>query len=238
MLARALRRTFGFVVGVMLTGSSAFAQVPAAPVIDYVYTLPPAWTATPYPDGLVLMSPPSATNERCVFTVWPMRPAGTNLLQDAYAVFQDVFRTYEPRPLTTRGSDAVVGRTRNIRPGLGLRHRAARRRTSRLDGIPPGLRFRCQTERASRRDFRRVTRPAREHVHGRTGGQRVAAVLLQSQFQDWPPSDQSTSFARTFRERGSPPPPGPQASLSSPPTAATATRPRRSSPTESTAPKR
>ena len=102
MLARALRRTFGFVVGVMLTGSSAFAQVPAAPVNDYVYTLPPAWTATPYPDGLVLMSPPSATNERCVFTVWPMRPAGTNLLQDAYAVFQDVFRTYEPRPLTTR----------------------------------------------------------------------------------------------------------------------------------------
>jgi hypothetical protein len=104
MVVRGLWQTLGFALGVALAGSSAYAQVPAAPVSDYVYTLPPAWTSTPYPDGLVLMSPPSATNERCVFTVWPLRPGGTNLLQDAYAVFQDVFRTYEPRPLTTRGT--------------------------------------------------------------------------------------------------------------------------------------
>jgi hypothetical protein len=91
---------------VVLAGSSAYSQnVPLPPTVnEYVYTSPPAWTATPYPDGLVLMSPPSATNERCVFTVWPLRPAGTNLLRDASAVFQEVFRTYEPRALTTRGT--------------------------------------------------------------------------------------------------------------------------------------
>src|SRR5207249_2038368 len=59
---------------------------------EYVYAVPPGWTAQQYPDGIVLMSPASATNERCLITVWPMRPAGANLLADAYAVFQDVYK--------------------------------------------------------------------------------------------------------------------------------------------------
>ena len=64
---------------------------------DYVYETPPGWTATQYPDGMVLMSPTSATNERCVVTLWPMRAAGANLLADADSVFRDVYRTYELR---------------------------------------------------------------------------------------------------------------------------------------------
>src|SRR5215467_8331665 len=97
-------RWLGVSVSVLLTTLSVQAQVPPPTVNEYVYTLPPSWTTTPYPDGLVLMSPPSATNERCVFTVWPMRPAGANLVRDAYSAFQEVYRAYEPRTMTTRGT--------------------------------------------------------------------------------------------------------------------------------------
>ena len=130
MVARYARCALAW-CGVVVAGSSAYSQVPPAPVNDYVYTLPPAWTATAYPDGLVLMSPPSATNERCVFTVWPMRPAGPDLLRDATAVFQDVYRAYEPRPLTTRGTPMPSSITRGtsgqgwdyviVRRGVGPR---------------------------------------------------------------------------------------------------------------------
>src|SRR2546421_560929 len=71
---------------------------------DYVYETPPGWTATQYSDGMVLMSPASATNERCVVTLWPMRAAGANLLADADSVFRDVYRTYELRNQTVRGT--------------------------------------------------------------------------------------------------------------------------------------
>ncbi|MGH7619614.1 MAG: hypothetical protein ACREPM_20565, partial [Gemmatimonadaceae bacterium] len=71
---------------------------------DYVYTMPPGWTAQQYPDGLVLMSPASVTNERCVFTLWPMRGAGNNLVSDANAIFQDIYKAYRPANQTVRGS--------------------------------------------------------------------------------------------------------------------------------------
>src|SRR5262249_31213669 len=76
---------------------------PARPA-EYGDTPPPGWTTKQYPDGIVLMSPVSATNEVCVVTVWPMRPAGTNLLADASSIFQDVYKTYEPRTQTNRGT--------------------------------------------------------------------------------------------------------------------------------------
>jgi hypothetical protein len=195
MVACVLRRTLGFVVGVMLAGSSAFAQVPAAPVNDYVYTLPPAWTATPYPDGLVLMSPPSATNERCVFTVWPMRPAGTNLLQDASAVFQDVFRTYEPRPLTTRGTPMPSSVARGT-SGQGWDYVIVRR------GVGP----RGSTE--SRLGFVLVVKlnarlavisgvsqdPLVSTCMGELAGNVWPRFFYSLSFKNWPPSDQSTSL--------------------------------------------
>jgi hypothetical protein len=71
---------------------------------EYVYATPAGWTATQYPDGIVLMSPLSATNERCVVTLWPMRPAGANLLADANNIFRDVYKAYELRNMTVRGS--------------------------------------------------------------------------------------------------------------------------------------
>lgn len=76
-----------------------------ATLSEYVFTVPPMWTATKYTDGLVLMSPASVTNERCVVTISPMRPsAGGNLLAEADNVFRDVYRQYDLRNMTNRGT--------------------------------------------------------------------------------------------------------------------------------------
>jgi hypothetical protein len=128
MGARYVRCALALLGCVVAAGSSAYSQnVPLpATVSEYVYSLPPAWTATPYPDGLVLMSPPSATSERCVFTLWPMRPAGPNLMRDATAIFQEVYRDYEPRALTTRGTPMPSSVARGI-SGQGWDYAIVRR---------------------------------------------------------------------------------------------------------------
>jgi len=113
MTTRWTLRPLGFSVCVLIAASAYSQNTQLPPTVnDYQYTLPPSWTATAYPDGLVLMSPPSVTNERCVFTIWPMRPAGANLLRDASALFQEVYRAYEPRPMTTRGTPMPSSITR------------------------------------------------------------------------------------------------------------------------------
>jgi hypothetical protein len=72
---------------------------------EYVFTLPPTWTGNKYTDGLVLMSPTSVTNERCVVTISPMRPsAGGNLLAEADSIFRDVYKAYQPAAMTNRGT--------------------------------------------------------------------------------------------------------------------------------------
>ncbi|HEX3584816.1 MAG TPA: hypothetical protein VH024_02420, partial [Candidatus Angelobacter sp.] len=72
---------------------------------EYVFTVPPTWTGTKYTDGLVLMSPTSVTNERCVVTISPMRPStGGNLLAEADNVFRDVYKQYDLRNMTNRGT--------------------------------------------------------------------------------------------------------------------------------------
>jgi hypothetical protein len=89
-------------------GAANSAQTSAgspASLAEYVYATPPGWTATTYPDGIVLMSPAYATNEKCVVTLWPMRSAGGNLLSDANYIFQDVYKNYELRNQTVRGSE-------------------------------------------------------------------------------------------------------------------------------------
>ena len=75
-----------------------------ATLSEYAYTTPDGWTASQYSDGIVLMSPASVTNERCVVTLWPMRPAGADVIGDANRIFQDVYKNYEPRNQTTRGT--------------------------------------------------------------------------------------------------------------------------------------
>ena len=87
-----------------LTLSAQTAATGPASLGEYVYTAPPGWKTTQYPDGIVIMSPASATNEICVVTLWPMRSAGTNLVSDANSIFQDVYKTYELRNQTNRGT--------------------------------------------------------------------------------------------------------------------------------------
>ena len=107
MTARHLRHGLYFMICFVLAGPSARSQPNAfnpATLGEYVYATPPGWTATQYPDGIVLMSPLSATNERCVVTLWPMRPTGANLLGDAFNILRDVYKTYELRNQTVRGT--------------------------------------------------------------------------------------------------------------------------------------
>jgi hypothetical protein len=104
-----LHRWLGVALAVFAQGTPLplAAQTPApspASLGEYEYTAPPGWATKQYPDGIVLMSPASATNEVCVVTLWPMRSAGTNLLTDANRIFQDVYKTYELRNRTTRGT--------------------------------------------------------------------------------------------------------------------------------------
>jgi len=84
-------------------GSEATASSPAT-LGEYIYAMPSRWTAQTYSDGIVLLSPVYGTNERCVVTLWPTRSAGASLLADADSIFQDVYKTYELRNQTVRGT--------------------------------------------------------------------------------------------------------------------------------------
>jgi hypothetical protein len=93
--------------------------------------MPPGWTAKQYPDGLLLSSPVSVTNEVCLMTVWPMRAAGANLLSDANTIFSQVYQQYELRNQTMRGTPMPPTLTRGtsgqgwdyviVRRGIGPR---------------------------------------------------------------------------------------------------------------------
>lgn len=84
---------------------STTAQMPTGPasLTEYTYSVPPGWTPKQYPDGLVLFSPVSNTGEQCQISMWPMRPASNNLLNDAASAFQQVFSGFEPRSKTSDG---------------------------------------------------------------------------------------------------------------------------------------
>jgi len=58
---------------------------------EYVFTAPAGWAAQKLSDAIMLSSPPSETNEKCLLYLMPMRPASANLLQDAYNAFRDVW---------------------------------------------------------------------------------------------------------------------------------------------------
>lgn len=106
MTAQQLGRGFCFMICILVANRiSAHAQgLNPATLSEYVYATPAGWTANQYPDGIVLTSPVSNTGERCLISMWPMRPAGASLQADANYIFQDVFRTYELRNRTSRGT--------------------------------------------------------------------------------------------------------------------------------------
>ncbi len=63
---------------------------------DYVYAVPAGWGKQQYPDGITLSSTGN-NGERCLLTMWPMRSAGNNLWTDAYNIFSEIYKAYEPR---------------------------------------------------------------------------------------------------------------------------------------------
>ena len=86
-------------------GHSQSNAIGLATLNEYIFSVPPGWTPTKYSDGIVLMSPASVTNERCVVTISPMRrSSGGNLLAEADSVFRDVYRQYDLRNMTNRGT--------------------------------------------------------------------------------------------------------------------------------------
>lgn len=84
-------------------GAAANAESAGA-LSDYIYAAPAGWTANHYPDGIVLTSPASQTGERCLISMWPMRPFSGNLLRDADFAFRDIYKTYVLKNQTSSGS--------------------------------------------------------------------------------------------------------------------------------------
>ncbi len=72
---------------------TAFAQTSEEPSGDFAYAIPEGWTGQKYPDGIVYVSPVFNNGEKCVLTVFEMRPTSGNLENDASNVFREVFNT-------------------------------------------------------------------------------------------------------------------------------------------------
>lgn len=71
---------------------------------EYIFTAPAGWAAQKLSDAIMLSSPPSETNEKCLLYLMPMRPASANLLQDATNAFRDVWlRNFVLRNQTPAG---------------------------------------------------------------------------------------------------------------------------------------
>lgn len=105
MIRSILHSAFHLFAWVPLFTAVAFSQAPAGSTLgDYIYSAPQGWTTANYPDGIVLTSPGSQTGEHCMISMWPMRPAGQSLIHDADTAFQQIFKGYEPRNQTSRGT--------------------------------------------------------------------------------------------------------------------------------------
>jgi hypothetical protein len=110
MTTHRLRQWLFCMACLVLAGSGpVFAQGAAtsnaSSLGEYVFSTPPGWQANQYSDGITLTSPASATGERCLIQMWPMRQAGANMQADANSIFQQVFQGYEPRFRTDRGGE-------------------------------------------------------------------------------------------------------------------------------------
>jgi hypothetical protein len=86
------------------TSAAAPAALGLSSLDDYIYTPPPGWTAQKLSDAIMISSPFSATNEKCLIYLLPMRPAGPDLLQDANNAFRDAWlRNFVLRNQTPAG---------------------------------------------------------------------------------------------------------------------------------------
>jgi hypothetical protein len=85
-------------------GAPAFAPGPAT-LDDYIFTAPAGWNAKRNPDSIILESPLLGTSEKCFIFMWPMQPAGPDLLADANRLFAAAWASYELRDRDGRGGD-------------------------------------------------------------------------------------------------------------------------------------
>lgn len=107
-------RSITFLTVFLFAIANGNGQTPAAVSLsDYIYTIPPGWTPTTYPDGIVISAPVSNTGERCLLQIWPMRASSGNLAQDAVQSFRQIFSAYRTtesqyatRNSITRGTSA------------------------------------------------------------------------------------------------------------------------------------
>ncbi|HEY2360735.1 MAG TPA: hypothetical protein VGK36_06450 [Candidatus Angelobacter sp.] len=120
LIARNLRAVEAMLTNAVLSGATTTpdaSNAPAGPgnnnvapgavglssLDDYIYTPPTGWAAQRLSDAIMLSSPLSSTNEKCLIYLLPMRPAGANLLQDANSAFRDAWRNFVPRNQTPAG---------------------------------------------------------------------------------------------------------------------------------------
>ncbi len=102
MIPKHLPHCLALALGTALLGPAPLSAQGA--LDEYVFATPRGWTGTRYPDGIVLAAPVANTGERCLISLWPTRPAGPNLLNDADNAFQEIFKTYQRSDQTTRGT--------------------------------------------------------------------------------------------------------------------------------------
>ena len=97
--------------GMLIFCLDGYGQTSAAQsggLTDYVYTCPPGWTPTQYPDGIVLSSPASNTGEKCNLTLWPMRKPSGNLVTDGVQAFQEIFKAFVPKTSQYATRNSVI----------------------------------------------------------------------------------------------------------------------------------
>jgi hypothetical protein len=90
-----MRQTILFLIFLFTITNGNGQTAPAASLSDYIYSVPPGWSPTNYPDGIVLSPPVSNTGERCLLQIWPMRASSGNLGQDAVQAFRQIFSAYK-----------------------------------------------------------------------------------------------------------------------------------------------
>jgi hypothetical protein len=72
---------------------------------DYIFTAPAGWNAKRNADAIILESPLLGTSEKCFIFLWPMRPAGADLVADANSAFAFAWGGMELRNRDGRGGD-------------------------------------------------------------------------------------------------------------------------------------
>ena len=145
------------------------AAVGISTLDEYIFTAPAGWATQRLSDAIMVSSPFSATNEKCLIYLLPMRPAGPDLLQDANNAFRDVWlRNYVLRSQTPAGfamPESIVHGT----SGQGWDYVIIRR------GIAPpnsqesrlGFVMVARARQSTRHHLRTLQRSAGERLHGR-----------------------------------------------------------------------